>query len=208
MSSAVRLFAVVVFWCIIGLSWAILNEYIVNKIPLMYPQAISENGDSWSILLFMWNMSAVTLFIGSALSILGQRDVRSVILAGCVVFGGMFTLIFLWAGMWEVVNVIVPDSLALATKTTSQAKANIGVYNTSFQMVAVGLLLTALLISGGITIGSGRRIRRIQRVEISKFKPKYAYVREKKVYGYPNKNGGFREIEPSSRLKLNEEVEK
>ena len=156
MASLGRLVAVILFWGIIGITWAILNDQIVDKIPSMFPEPVTQDADNWAIMLFIWKISIIGLAIGSGTSILGQKSVSSVIGAGALLFAGMFTLIFIWASFWQVTNVTIPNSFASGFGTTTNEKSNLGIYDASFQIGMIGLLIISLIMSGSATLGRQR----------------------------------------------------
>jgi hypothetical protein len=203
MTSAVRLVGVLLFWVLIGITWAVLNEQVIAQIPIMFPEPIAQDGDNWGIMLFIWNVSIIGLALGSGMSILGRGGLRGPITSGALIFCGQFTLIFLWASFWNVTNVVIPGSFSTALGTASNVKANLGIYDASFEFMMLGLALMSLMLGGQVTLGGhGKhrsRIRPTKQINKTKiirqntiaWRTKPRYGRRKLIYeGYekaPNK---------------------
>jgi len=156
MASASKLIAVLIFWGILGISWALLNEQLITKIPTMFPEPITQDLETWTILQFIWKISIIGLAYGSAVSILGDKGVKGIIASGVMIFAGMFMLIFLWAAFWNVCNVTIPHAFAQGWNTATNEKQNLGVYDASFEICMIGLALISLLLGGTTRIGRTR----------------------------------------------------
>lgn len=171
MVSASKLIAVLSFWALIGITWAILNEQIIAKIPTMFPEPIAQDNENWVIMNFIWTVSIIGLALGSGISILGEKGLKGVIVSGLLIFAGMFTLIFLWASFWNVTNVTIPRAFSLGFGQVSNEKANLGIYDAAFEVMMIGLMIMSLMLGGAVSIGTGRR---------SSYQGKYRTIQQRK----------------------------
>jgi len=193
MASASHLIAVLLFWACIGISWAMLNENLVEKLPTMFSTAITQDPSTWEIMLFLWRVGIIALAIGSAIALLGQKSISGVITAGALIFSSMFMLIFLWAAFWEVTNVTIPTSFAQGFNTSTKAKENLQIYDAAFQVLMFGLVLCAFMLGGMARISRGRKMPRTYKPSFGKpiltltqkgITPKGVYrVRDRRVKG-------------------------
>lgn len=161
MASAAKIIGVLIFWGIIGIIWAVLNENVIQQIPTMFPEAVTQDAGAWEINLWIWQLSIILVAIGSAISILGDSSMPRVIAGETLIFTGLFMLIFIWGAFWQVTNVTLPSAFAAGFGTTSNEKSNLGVYDAAFQVGMLGLALVSLLVGGSVQIGGGgKRIPR------------------------------------------------
>lgn len=155
MASAGNLIAVLLFWVIIGITWAMLTENVIDLLPSMFPLSVAEQPETWSLLLFVWRISIVLLGFGTAISILGNRGTPGVIASATIILIGMFLIIFSWAAFYEIINITIPSTFSAAFGTATNARQYAAVYNTSLVLFMLGLALLSFLLSGNI--GRARR---------------------------------------------------
>jgi hypothetical protein len=159
MASGIKIVGVFLFWVVLGLSWAILNENLIDQLDTMFPEAYAGDLNTFSIMLWAWRISLVGLCIGSGVSILGQRGFRGAIVNSMVIFSGVVLGVFLWASFWNITNNIIPNAFATAFSSTSNANQYKGIYNAVFLVFVLGLTLLSFF-TGGTAILGRRRYRK------------------------------------------------
>ena len=159
MASGIKLVGVFLFWIVLGLSWAILNENLIDLLDTMFPEMYAGATNTYDIMIWAWKISLVGLCLGSAISILGQRGFRNAIVNSMVIFSGIVLGIFLWASFWNITNVIIPNAFAAGFGSTTNANQYKEVYNAVFLIFVLGLTLLSFF-TGGTAILGRRRYRK------------------------------------------------
>ena len=156
---AAKIIGILIFWAVIGIIWATLNDNIMAQIPTMFPQPVTEDAETYSLMQFFWTLSPVIVAIGTASSVLGGRGLSGVIGGAVILFTSIFMLTFIWAAFWTPVNITIPDAFAAGFGATTNQKENLAVYDTSFLLAVVLFSLIILLVGGDAQIGRGKKIR-------------------------------------------------
>ena len=157
--SAAKIIGILIFWAVIGIIWATLNDNIMLQIPTMFPQPVADDAETWSLIQFFWALTPVIVAIGTASSVLGGRGLSPVIGGAVILFTSVFMLSFIWAAFWAPVNITIPDAFAAGFGVTSNQKENLQVYDTAFLLAIVLFSLITLLVGGQAQLGRGKKIR-------------------------------------------------
>jgi hypothetical protein len=176
MASGIKIVGVFLFWVVLGLSWAILNENLIDQLDTMFPEAYAGDLNTFSIMLWAWRISLVGLCIGSGVSILGQRGFRGAIVNSMVIFSGVVLGVFLWASFWNITNNIIPNAFATAFSSTSNANQYKGIYNAVFLVFVLGLTLLSFF-TGGTAILGRRRYRKDRVISKGSYLPSGAEMK-------------------------------
>lgn len=178
---AVKLVTILMFWFILGVLWASLYEYINTTIPAANTTAITNSGDTWTTILWVWNIGCVILAIGGAFVLINDGNIGGIIALDCTILSTWLITIIVWAYLYEPINITMPTAMGT---TPNQY---LGFWNNGAIFIVLSMALISLLGMGSISFSrSGRPKERIhvQRETIYRNAPQYE---SRTTYHYPRR---------------------
>lgn len=182
MSAAVKLVMVILFWFLIGIVWASLYSTIYELIPTSNPTAIASSGDTWTTLLWIWNIGCVIIAIGGAFCLINDGNVSAIIGLDVCVLSAWLVLILFWAYLYVPINITIPTAFNTTTNEYLQFYNN----GTIFFMLFMGLI--AILGVGSASFGGRGKAAKTKIIRESRMmfvnEPQYE---SKNLYRYPKR---------------------
>jgi hypothetical protein len=144
----------VMAWIAIGLVWAVFYDPLNNTLPAQYPGGPVNSPGTWSILLWIWNCSALLMGLTMAFSAgkpaknqYGPSIVPAV-LSACELLVLMTSLIFLWLVLFTPINITIPGTFNAWAESINPAYSAptylLDIYNSCTVFLMIGFCIAGI----------------------------------------------------------------
>ena len=147
-SKAKSFIALIMFWGVLGLVWAALNDTVTVTVPNSFTYAITDGATTWELLKYIWLIGMPLIAVGTGLAALSQRNQYSLgaaLKANVLVLVIWFMTIIVWAAMYQMVNSQLPNAFTGFYDFSSMSWLK-DAYNTGTVLFMVGMAVIGVSI--------------------------------------------------------------